>query len=1016
MRRKITATRKSFLIALALAVTSAVADDERQWPAVLLIDDFESGLERWENQDSGALALVPGVQQGGQALCWTAGDDGLGHIVWRDLDRTRIDFSQYDLLVFDVKVDGKPIWNLNPIVQQRPAVYGYRGLYYSLDTLDPFGKWFTCSQDLSRWENAWPDTYNPTNQEFQFEVHQLAGSGSTRILLDNIRLMRNPLKLRPSYPGRWSRLADGAQATEFDVPLHNTGAVPLTVRAAVAPGGTLKQFEIELPEAKQVRPNSGAAAKAADSDCSLRIRIRAPASVLACLPPGYGETARIALTVDEIPGLVLYTDLAAGTKPATITHPSIVCSPERMAELQAQYASPDSRKKMDRTFLQIVEAGEQALAFTPEYPPVAAAGRITDPVSGAKLVELDVPTLPWKVYQDPVSGRTYSGPIYDAGMQGWTQKHLNNGIQAKALGLAFIVTGDRRFAEKAASILRPYISVYPKLPLVAPDQGCSVGSITSGTVPVGSTFMREQTWLADLAMALDGIRSAGVLSEEELAGLAEQVFSPSAHNMMDHKVGAMNLQWMIQSSCLMAGLAAELPDVTARALHDSHGIVRLIEIGFLNDGNWWENPSYQNVAKIAAYPALVIALHNGILPWNEQYQKILKASYKLYGPDGRSPTLGTGGSAGYDKDDSAVHALSKWITDPELAWVFYNRKPGNPRDNIGLLARFWSGKPGVSADAAVSPIPNGTTLAPDYGGISLRIPGTDQYCYFHFGRELTHGHRNKLSINAYGKGGWFIRNVVGGYESNFADFLQTSASASSIMVDGKNADHDTGELLFQKTLDGMEVVSGREVGAWKDVEHERTLVLNDKLLIVLDHCRGEGTHVYDWLHHTSQCGLELATDLIEAPGIERFGDSKHYDSLPPTGRFKDHGPARWTRKDGSGLVTAFLPIGTRYVTQVTDTYKPHASIVWRQEGATVRFAAAFLPLAKGEAGEVRIESVAVADAAGAEVGLDKGQAVRVISGSETLTVLVNYSEAPLSAGTLDSNGRVTVSKTKQEAP
>jgi hypothetical protein len=214
----------------------------------------------------------------------------------------------------------------------------------------------------------------------------------------------------------------------------------------------------------------------------------------------------------------------------------------------------------------------------------------------------------------------------------------------------------------------------------------------------------------------------------------------------------------------------------------------------------------------------------------------------------------------------------------------------------------------------------------------------------------------------------------------------------------------------------MEVVSGREVGAWKDVEHERTLVLTDRLLIVLDRCRSEKSHVYDWLHHTSNCGLELAPDQTEAPGIERFGDSKHFDSLPPTGRFKGERPAQWTRKDGSGLVTASLPLGTRYTTRVTDTYKPHESVVWRQKGDTVQFAAAFQPLAKGETGEVRIEAVPVTDAAGAAVGLDKGQAVRVLCGGETITVLVNYSKEPLAAGPVRSTGRVTVSRSAQQKP
>jgi hypothetical protein len=712
------------MVLLSTALMAMAAEDGgKDWPEVLTIDDFEDGIARWKNEDAGRLELVDEAAQGDSALRWTAADDGLGHIIYKKLSREKIDFSRYDLLVCEVKVAGKPIWNLNPIIQQRPAVYGFRGLYYSIDTLHPFGRWFTLSQDLSRWENGWPDSYSATNQEFQFEVHQLAGAGSTQVYLDDIRLMKNPLALKPSYPGRWSRRDDGSQVTEFVVPLDNTGEKPLTVRASVASGGTLDRFQVDLPEPVVVPP-AGASEK--ETGTTMRIRIQAPASVVEEARPWYGETARIAVTAEEVPGLVLYTDLAAGTKPTGGEHPSILCTPGRMKELQKRYASEESRKTMERAFRGIAKRGERTLSYQPEYPPVAAQGRTKDPVSGKGLVEIDVPNRPERVYQDPSSGRSYSGPLYDAGMQGWARKHLDNAGAVKTLGLAYLVTGRREFAQKAAAIMRPYIEVYPDLPLIAPRQASPVGSLTSGTVPIGSTYMRERTWLSSMALGLDCIRPAGVLSSEDLEGLAENVFSPSAHNMMDHKVGAMNLQWMIQSASLMAGLAAELPDVTARALHDSHGIVRITEVGFLDDGNWWENPSYQNVAKIAAYPALVTAIHNGIIPWNERFQTILKASYKLYGPDGRSPTLGTGGWTSHGMDSAAIAALAEWITDPELAWVAYNRKPRYRRD-IGLLALFRGGKPRVPPEKAVSPAPEKTTLAPDYGGISLRIPGTDRY-------------------------------------------------------------------------------------------------------------------------------------------------------------------------------------------------------------------------------------------------------------------------------------------------
>ena len=93
--------------------------------------------------------------------------------------------------------------------------------------------------------------------------------------------------------------------------------------------------------------------------------------------------------------------------------------------------------------------------------------------------------------------------------------------------------------------------------------------------------MCERHWLAGLAIGLDFIREAGVLTEFELQQIRDRVFAPSANVMMDHKVGVMNLQWMIASAALYAGLATDDPQLVARAMYDPHGILNLVDWGYL---------------------------------------------------------------------------------------------------------------------------------------------------------------------------------------------------------------------------------------------------------------------------------------------------------------------------------------------------------------------------------------------------------------------------------------------------
>jgi len=76
-----------------------------------------------------------------------------------------------------------------------------------------------------------------------------------------------------------------------------------------------------------------------------------------------------------------------------------------------------------------------------------------------------------------------------------------------------------------------------------------------------------------------------------------------------------------------------------------------------------------------------------------------------------------------------------------------------------------------------------------YGKRRLRVVGRGA------GRCVLRGHRG----GAYGKGGWFVRNVMGGCGDHFREFLEPVSGSSTIMVDGRSQDADTGELLFSKS-------------------------------------------------------------------------------------------------------------------------------------------------------------------------------------------------------------------------
>lgn len=986
---------------LAMAGTGKVAKPS---PDVLTIDDFESGVSKWENTGTGEIKLFSDPQKG-KVMLWSAKDDGIGHIVFKKLDRKTINFSEYDILMFDVKIAGRPIWNLNPIIQQYPAIYGYRGLFYSIDTLHPFGKWYTYSQDLTKWENAWPNTYNEKKQEFQFEVFQLPGAGTTKIYLDNIRLVKNPLGVSTSVPGEWCDMPDGSQTTHFKIPLANKKKTPITVKISLDPDapGTINKFNLKFGR-KTVRLLPGETQE-------LLVSMTAPANVVKSSTPYYGEMARIRFEIDGVPGLKLFTELTAGTKPSKKIHPRILCLPAKVRELRGQYKNLKTRAKMDKRFLKVVKDGGKALAESREYPPSAAPGSVKDPVSGGRLVKIDVPNLPYNVYQDPKSGRVHSGPVYDAGMLGWLKKHMANAAAAKRMGMAYLVTGRKEFAHAVADILRKYIVVYPNLPKVSYPPGSPVGSDCSGVTRIGGTYMRERVWVSDLAVALDCIHDSREISKNEISSLARKVFVPSGTTMMNHRVGVMNLQWMIDSAAFLAGIAADEPGLVTRSLTDSHGIYNLMRIGFLDDGMWWENPSYQGVCKLAAYPVIATALRNKIMKMSPALRKILLSAYKLNGPDGKNPTLGTGGARDFAFENAGIMMMSNFLNDPETSWVLRHTKLSGGTYNCYPFALFGLSPAKIAENKCVSPIPEKSVNFPYYGGIAMRIPKTDHYAYLHYGRELVHGHRNKLSINAYGEGGWFMRNVMGGYGNNFHDFLETVASSNTIMIDGKNPDTDTGKLLFRETRDDMEMISAKELGAWKNAEHERSVVLTKGPLIVIDRCLSNKQRQYDWLYHANYCGgLNYSGNALVEKSLKSFGDAPIYKSLLPAGQLKSSSHITFQRKNGSGVLISMAGDGKVFLFNLKDTFRPSQGLLCRKNGDNVSFATAFLPFKTGVSAKLAIKPIPVKDASGKTVGLESGQAYIITANTAEYTVLVNYTGKKLSAGNLAGTKRVMTMK------
>lgn len=989
-----------------MALAAPPVAPAKVWPETLVIDDFSQGLGRWKNEDSGKLELARDGADGKPYLKWTAADDGIGHIVFASLDKGSVDFSKYDLLHIRYRIGGKVLNNLNPVIQQYPFNQGFRALFYAIDTLDVrLGEWQSYTLDLRLLENSWPDSFSPTKQEFQFEIYQEAGAGTTEFSLAEVVLLRNVLRLQRSYAGQWRAGAAGAQEWTFQIPLVNTGKAPLRVQIAPVPGS----FSAFMPEVKHAQLELAAGQ---NTTCDVTVSI--PATAVKEKPPCYGEMVELEFAAEGMPELRLRTQLSCGIMAAAerARHPVILGTPEHLRDLRRRYADPELRKGLDPYIVRVFEDAKHCLKHQPTYPPCANRADAFRQclMDKAVLVEVPMPNLPETSYQCPQCGRFYRGMFYDAAIKGWFKAHMANAEAVQRAGIGYLLTGDQVYAAKAAEILKGCADVYLKLPIAA-GSGVHTQIVSSGATRIGGSFMQEQNWLTNLAVGLDCIWDSGALTPADKQRLRDQLFVPSANLMMDHRVGLMNLQWMIDRAGVFAGLAAEAPDLVARAVYGDHGVVALMDKGFLTDDMWRENPSYINVFANEGYPVLGTLFLNRILPYTPAMDRRYKAMWRLAAPDDRFPTLGTGGPPDLSIMFNGVKAIAKLSSDPEIAWIDQQKPFVRPIAMYfsAIAAAFQAEGCKVPPEQA-QPIKPVTMSFPDYGVAVLRTPESDMYSALAFGRHLIHGHYNKMSVNAYGKGGWFMRNLWAGYGEGFSEHLEATAGSSTVMVDGRNQDADTGELLFLKSTGLAQLTCAREKGAWKDVEHTRTLVQTGSWLLMIDRCVAEKEHLYDWLYHGQTPGPKnTALAWADGPAVKGAVDSLGKEPcypffLPAEERAVggDTMRVRYQRPDGSGVQLSLLnEAGTegQLFRTLSEKRWPHEGLIQRQRGKTVRFAALFEPLAKGETAQAVLTPLALTDAkTGKPVAWAEAQAFVVAAGGTKLAAVVNYAGLALKLG------------------
>lgn len=442
----------------------------------------------------------------------------------------------------------------------------------------------------------------------------------------------------------------------------------------------------------------------------------------------------------------------------------------------------------------------------------------------------------------PSDGKSYTSPaftnrpaLYDEVI--FQNRHLDLSEHARDLGLAYQLTGAKKYADNAATILRAYANAYPGYAQHDKDGGRarSGGKATAQTLD-------EAQWLINVAWAYDLIFDA--LTPNERATIANNVLRQAVANIQGNRMKLSNWQTWHNAAIAMTGFALEDDKLVNEAYAEpENGFVAQITQGAAADGVWWEGAWGYHFFTLQ--PMLYLAELGervNLAPYaHTNLRAMLTAPLALAMPDGSLPP--------FNDDAGTTLASRAWLYeigyqryhDPAMLTVLRGA-----RDWRALL---WGAENLPTAPTQVLP----SVVLPQAGYAILRA-GDDRYLALDFGAHGGgHGHFDKLGYVAFALGRELALDP--GTRSYAAAAHTTwdraTIAHNTIVVDEQNQLEATGSLQRFVGFSNFGLAIADAGGAYKSAAITRTLALTPDYWLDLTRVASldRAAHRFDWIYH-----------------------------------------------------------------------------------------------------------------------------------------------------------------------
>ena len=446
-------------------------------------------------------------------------------------------------------------------------------------------------------------------------------------------------------------------------------------------------------------------------------------------------------------------------------------------------------------------------------------------------------------------GEVHSGWPYDDAY--WFPFQHQCGYMVRDAGVAWAITGERRYADVAKGLLLDYAKVYLSWP--RHDNWSKATDRNPDAARAFSQVLDESVWMIDLVRGFDAI--SGTLTEEERQTIFARVFRPAAdiiytRDDVGRPILGNHQCWHFSAYALAALVMGDAARVR-ESIDGLSGWKYQLSRGILEDGCWYEGAwGYQFYTMSSLAPYFTALRNLGYEP-PAAFKRLFDSPFGQLAPDWFLPAVNDTARVRFAPGALAdlYEQAWTWWGDPQHGWWVAQQ----PRRTMAYA--LW-GRP-ARKDAAFTP-----PASRNFGSSGLAVlrsrspaakgPLPDNMLAMDYGPHGGwHGHHDKLQLLLWGRGRMWGEDpgcIAYGNPRHWGWYRSTLAH-NTLAMDGRNQAPAQGRLVGYAAGGNAAVVAADSGEAYPGATVRRATALVDDIVLDFAEARADSAHEWEWAFH-----------------------------------------------------------------------------------------------------------------------------------------------------------------------